>query len=683
VPPSPTGAEEIVLAEVSCASSSSCTAVGFYYQQSSGKWVTLAERWNGTQWSIQTTPSVSGAISSRLLGVSCASSTACTAVGYYQNNGTQETFPFAERWNGTEWQLQTTPSPPGMTFEQSALQTVSCSSSTSCTAVGGNEGTKSGEYVYLPLVERWNGTEWAIQSTPNPTGAIRSELGGVSCPSSTWCTVVGSYENSSEAWVTLAERWNGTEWQVQSTPNPSGSTVSLLRAVSCTSSSVCTAVGTAVGGPSAGEAPFAEHWNGAEWVVQAMAAPDGTVDAVWGISCISSKVCVAAGESGESALVERETLPAATTEQASGLTSSEATLNGTVNPEESDTHYHFEYGPTTSYGASTAEVDAGSGTANVKPSQAVTGLEPGGGYHFRLVASNVAGTSYGVDGLFTTSIALPPYLSAFGSHGSGPGQLGEATALATDPSGNVWIADWQNSRLEEFNSTEELVRTVGSHGSGNGQFEGLDAVAVDGTGHVWAAECATDRVDKFSPEGVFEHAYGSKGIGNGQFECPSGLAVDSKGDVYVADRYNHRIAELDSEGKYVRKLSKSGATEGPFALTFDASGNLWASYAWDGQVAEFASEGESPIRVWGSKGTAAGQLEDAYGLKVGPGGNIWLAEWGNDRVQVFTPGGEYLYGFGGHGSGNGQFIHPEAIGISGANVYVLDTGNSRVEKWGL
>jgi hypothetical protein len=81
---------------------------------------------------------------------------------------------------------------------------VSCASATACTAVGDyNNGTTG-----VTLAERWNGSTWSIQPTPNPAGAPVSLLNGVSCASATACTAVGGYNNGT-AGVTLAERWNG------------------------------------------------------------------------------------------------------------------------------------------------------------------------------------------------------------------------------------------------------------------------------------------------------------------------------------------------------------------------------------------------------------------------------------------------------------------------------------------
>jgi len=110
---------------------------------------------------------------------------------------------------------------------------------------------------HLTLAERWNGTSWAVQPTPNLTGATQSELSGVSCASTRACSAVGYYYNSSGDLVTLAERWNGTSWAVQPTPNPTGAMQSELWGVSCPSASACSAVGYYATADS--ERTLAEH----------------------------------------------------------------------------------------------------------------------------------------------------------------------------------------------------------------------------------------------------------------------------------------------------------------------------------------------------------------------------------------------------------------------------------------
>jgi hypothetical protein len=222
---------------VSCTSSTACTAVG-QYVNSSGVKVPLAERWNGKEWSLQTPAAPSGATESQLLQVACISSAVCISAGESKNSsGVLVTL--AERWNGSEWSIQPTPNPSGA--KESILNGVSCTSSTECTAVG-HYVNSSG--VRVTLAERWNGTEWSIQSTPNPSGAKESVLrGALSCTSATECTAAGNYTDSAGTEVTLVEFWNGKEWAIKTTPNPSGAKSSRLRGLSCTSSIACVGVG--------------------------------------------------------------------------------------------------------------------------------------------------------------------------------------------------------------------------------------------------------------------------------------------------------------------------------------------------------------------------------------------------------------------------------------------------------
>jgi hypothetical protein len=94
--------------------------------------------------------------------------------------------------------------------------------------------------------------------------------------------------------------------------------------------------------------------------------------------------------------------PTVTTETATSVTSSSATLNGTVNPNGAPTTGWFQWGTTTSYGNTSPTFSGGSGTSPVPMSWIITGLSPNTSYHFRAVAQNSAGTSYGSDRTFTT-----------------------------------------------------------------------------------------------------------------------------------------------------------------------------------------------------------------------------------------------------------------------------------------
>ena len=240
---------------VSCTSGRACTAVGSHAASLSSPSFTLAERWNGANWRIQPTILPKGAEGSAFSGVSCASATACTAVGQAFEKAARRSVNLAEAWNGTSWRVQAIPTPKGST--DGILRAVSCTSSNACTAVGFYDNAAG---QVLAVAERWNGKAWRIQALPKPA---TTELHGVSCSTAHACTAVGYYPGSGDA-RPLAEAWNGATWHIQAVPLPLASPGGILEAVSCTSARACTATGANFNN----RPTLAERWNGTRWRVQ-------------------------------------------------------------------------------------------------------------------------------------------------------------------------------------------------------------------------------------------------------------------------------------------------------------------------------------------------------------------------------------------------------------------------------
>jgi hypothetical protein len=261
---------------VSCSSAHACTAVGTNLN-TSGLNVTLAERWNGVSWQRQATPNPPGDTTASdspvLLGVSCAVAHFCEAVGTSTKNNTETIL--ADVWRGRAWTSQAVPTPPGTT--SAGLNAVSCSSATSCEAVGFYVDN-SGEWI---LADRWNGTSWHLQSVPRQSGSTLNRLVGISCAAATSCEAVGSSHDGSGNAAGLAASWNGVSWQLQTMPDPM-----LPDSVSCTSPTFCEAVGPAA----------AATWNGTSWQSQSFPVPNGaSIVNVGGVSCVSAVSCEAVG----------------------------------------------------------------------------------------------------------------------------------------------------------------------------------------------------------------------------------------------------------------------------------------------------------------------------------------------------------------------------------------------------
>lgn len=210
------------LGSVSCLSASSCVAVGDRFHQegtspNTGTWFTLGERWNGATWSALPIRDVAGA-NGLLNAVACSGPAACTAVGdFYLGSTTEDAQALAERWDGSTWTI--TPVPHGGDTSQYVLNDVSCGRSADCVAVGSyvpapRPGTEAGTSA---LIEHWDGSSWSEVSAPIPPAP--SVLLAVSCVSPAWCVAVG--DGGSPGTKTLVERWNGRAWAIIPSPSPS------------------------------------------------------------------------------------------------------------------------------------------------------------------------------------------------------------------------------------------------------------------------------------------------------------------------------------------------------------------------------------------------------------------------------------------------------------------------------
>ena len=281
------------LGSVSCASASSCTAVGGY-RNKGGVYKTLVESSDGTSWSVVPSPNEGPASSTNLLGgVSCASTRTCTAVGFTESKGGVSK-TLVESWDGTSWSGVPSPN-EGPASSSNLFYGVSCASTRTCTAVGFTE-SKGG--VSKTLVESWDGTSWSGVPSPNEGPASSSNLFyGVSCASTRACTAVGFTESKGGVYKTLVESWDGTRWSVVPTPNEGpASSNNLLDGVSCALASSCTSVGYYRNKGGAYKT-LVESWDGTRWSVvptpnEGPASNDNLLD---GVSCASPSSCAAVG----------------------------------------------------------------------------------------------------------------------------------------------------------------------------------------------------------------------------------------------------------------------------------------------------------------------------------------------------------------------------------------------------
>jgi DNA-binding beta-propeller fold protein YncE len=352
------------------------------------------------------------------------------------------------------------------------------------------------------------------------------------------------------------------------------------------------------------------------------------------------------------------------------------------------------------------EFESPLGDANVKiePKE----KEPGKGITEYLLKETTAGTTTTFIQPVGTENTLPVYSSQFGAEGA---QLSHPSDVATDASGDLWVADSKNGRIVKFSPSGTTLASYGGYGSWLGNFIEPRGIAINhSTGNVYVSDEGNNRIVELNSSGVFVRAFGwdvdpgaegreefqvctsyckagTAGSGNGQFKEVKGLAIDSSGNVWIADAGNNRIQEFNAEGKWLQSLGTKGAGEGqfnaPMGIAFSGS-NLYVTEYYNNRVQELSTAGKYISQIGtGKEGSGSNEFKTPRGIAIDPkSGNLYVVDTGNNRVQEFSPSAKLIATIGTAGSGAGQLSEPKGVAISSSGgMYVTDYNNNRIEEW--
>jgi hypothetical protein len=169
------------------------------------------------KWAIATSPNTSATDRDYLTGVTCASASECWAVGSYFDSDISGNYTLIEQWDGTSWSIATSPNP---NTGSDGLTGVTCASASDCWAVGHTYPQTGNDYK--TLIEHWDGTSWSIVGSPNTFSRDDDYLNAVTCASASDCWAVGWYAsyNLGGLGQTLIEHWDGTSWAIATSPIP-------------------------------------------------------------------------------------------------------------------------------------------------------------------------------------------------------------------------------------------------------------------------------------------------------------------------------------------------------------------------------------------------------------------------------------------------------------------------------
>jgi sugar lactone lactonase YvrE len=336
------------------------------------------------------------------------------------------------------------------------------------------------------------------------------------------------------------------------------------------------------------------------------------------------------------------------------------------------------------------------------------------------------------------------YQATLGSYGTGNNQFNEPADVAVDNSGNLYVADHRNFRVQQFNSSlvyqrsygtlgvpyltdgyhynvprakvdangniyviEELghrllkldyngdpiwiIGEAGVPGWDNAHFSYPHGVAVRDNGLIYVADSC--RVQIFNENGVYQDTLGT-GCGDGpyEFDWAAGVGVDTVGNIYVADAGNHRVMIYNSSLSLIDQIGLTGVCDSandrlcePIEVEIDSSGNVYVADASNARLQVFDSNLDWVMTIGetGNWGNSFSQFDSAEDVAIDAEGRIYVSDIWNNRVQVFENDGDYLATIGGNWSSRrGEVANASSVDVDkNGFVYLGDFHNGRIQKF--
>jgi DNA-binding beta-propeller fold protein YncE len=255
----------------------------------------------------------------------------------------------------------------------------------------------------------------------------------------------------------------------------------------------------------------------------------------------------------------------------------------------------------------------------------------------------------------------------------------------------VFVSDARNGRIQVFDHQGRFKRAFGTPGDELGEL-GRPMNLTIHNDKLYVPEYMNDRIQVFSLAGEPLRIIGSPGKGPGQFNAPGGVAVANGGDLFVADFYNHRVQHLNTDGSFVKQwgtTGKTGRSAGEFTYPTDVAlgkdGALYVADGYGNRVQVFDAGGDF-LHKWGGPfalglyGPFKGWFTTTTSIAIGPEGNVFVADFYNDRIQKFAADGGYLTAFGSEPENPGHMAMAVAAGHDGA-VWSVNFADNRVGRW--
>jgi DNA-binding beta-propeller fold protein YncE len=322
-------------------------------------------------------------------------------------------------------------------------------------------------------------------------------------------------------------------------------------------------------------------------------------------------------------------------------------------------------------------------------------------------------------------------LWAFSGDGSAPGQLDGPRGIAYGPDNRLYVSNTGNSRVDVFNSdgiylygfaaarTDGITKLNPAKISLNRAGEifisdpdkallqkydrsgkllkeypvANNGAVADKRGQLYLINYKEGKVREFSDAGETIGTFGTKGKGKMEFKGLRDIAIDETGSLYLCDDENKKVVAINLESAEtgpelpLAALLDRFTVKGP-AAKYAVKAEVF-SVTPDNKIVAYLPEAREIALLDGAvkktlvrEGKLQGQVRSPRGIFIDPKGMIYVADTGNDRVQVLNPDGTFSNMFGDSGSGDGQFKGPASVAVnSKGNIYVADTRNRKIKAF--
>jgi len=273
----------------------------------------------------------------------------------------------------------------------------------------------------------------------------------------------------------------------------------------------------------------------------------------------------------------------------------------------------------------------------------------------------------------------------------GTAKLSQPLGMDIDPDGNIYLADTGNNRILKCNRRGELLREAGGFGFDKQQFDRpVDVWAGNGL-DVFVVDYNNQRLERYDKDLNYIASHYSDEVQQEslQFGYPAAVGFSANGEIFLTDHEFNRVLRIDSFGKPKSSFGDFNWGEGrlarPAKILIEANRKIFVSDSTADEIVEYDYYGNFLQRF------GTGVLRDPSGMagqRAEGGGRrasdlLIVVDRGNHRIVCFSKEGEKVFDFGKRGRAPEEFSFPADVAMHGKRLFVLDTGNNRVQVFEL